>query len=196
MVADSCFARLSDHSGSTNEPRPGNIAGVEIKGSLIVLRPVTADDIDDLERLFAEPAVARWWVDFDRARIERETLDNDDPNDSIYVVEVDGELAGMIQCYEEPDEEYRRASIDIGIATRWHGRGIAVDAMRTLARDLIERHGHHHLTIDPAAENGRTIACYTKVGFKPVGILRQNGKPADGTFHDSLLMVFVAGELT
>jgi aminoglycoside 6'-N-acetyltransferase len=169
---------------------------VELKGSLVVLRPVTPEDIDDLERLFAEPAVARWWVGYDRARIERETLRNDDPNDSIYVVDVDGELAGMIQSYEEPDEEYRRASIDIGIATRWHGRGIAVDALRTLARDLIERRGHHHITIDPAAENGRAIACYTKVGFKPVGILRQNERGADGAFHDSLLMDLLAGELT
>jgi aminoglycoside 6'-N-acetyltransferase len=170
--------------------------GVELKGSVVVLRPVTADDIDDLERVFAEPTVARWWVDYDRARIEREMLEPDDPNDSVYVVDVHGEVAGMIQCYEEPDAEYRSASIDIGIAPEWHGKGVAVDALRTLARDLIERRGHHHITIDPAAENARAIACYTKVGFKPVGILRKNERGADGTFHDALLMDMLAGELT
>ena len=67
-------------------------------------------------------------------------------------------------------------------------------ALRTLARHLVAS-GHHHLTIDPAVENERAIACYRKIGFRPVGVLRRNERGADGTFHDALLMDLLADEL-
>ncbi|MDP8938041.1 MAG: hypothetical protein M3O23_10000 [Actinomycetota bacterium] len=50
-------------------------------------------------------------------------------------------MAGVIQCYEEPHPQHKPAAIDIAVATRWHGRGVAVDAIRSLARDLVERRG-------------------------------------------------------
>lgn len=164
-------------------------------GSRVVLRPVDRDDVAGLAHLFAEPEVSAWWPDFDQDRVEREMVENVDPDTTVYVIEVEGEVAGVIQAYEEPDPEYRHAAIDIAVATRWHGLGVAVDALRTLARDLIERRGHHHLTIDPAAANARAIACYAKIGFRPVGVLRQNERGGDGTFHDTLLMDLLAAEL-
>ena len=167
----------------------------DLTGARVVLRSPHPDDVEPLVAIFAEPEVARWWPGFDRSRIESEVVLDDDPASSVYVVDVAGQVAGIVQCYEEPDPEYRSAGIDISLGTRWHGRGIAVDAIRCLARDLFERRGHHHLTIDPAAANGRAIACYTKVGFRPVGVLRQNERGGDGTFHDTLLMDMVAGEL-
>jgi aminoglycoside 6'-N-acetyltransferase len=169
----------------------------ELRGERVLLRAVQGDDLPQLVALFREPAVAEWWIDFGEDRIRREIVDDsDDPGSTIYVIEVDGALAGIVQCHEEQDPEYRSAAIDIAVSSVWHGRGIAVDALRTLARDLIEVRGHHHLTIDPAAANARAIACYSKVGFRPVGILRQHELGADGTFHDALLMDMLAGELT
>jgi aminoglycoside 6'-N-acetyltransferase len=169
---------------------------MELTGTRVVLRPVQPDDLAKLARLFDEPEVSRWWVGYDRDRVRREFVDDDDdPTATRYVVAVDGQVAGVIQTFEEPDPEYRSAAIDIAISTEWHGTGVAVDALRTLARDLIDRRGHHHLTIDPAAANARAIACYAKVGFRPVGVLRQNERGADGTFHDALLMDLLAGEL-
>ena len=66
--------------------------------------------------------------------------------------------------------------------------------MRTLARHLFEVRGHHRLTIDPAAANTRAIRAYERVGFKPVGVLRQYERGPDGTFRDGLLMDMLAGE--
>jgi aminoglycoside 6'-N-acetyltransferase len=169
---------------------------MELVGSLVVLRPPRAEDVEDLIRVFSEPEVADWWGHFDRDRIERELLNEKDEDTTVYVIEVEGKVVGVIQSYEEPDPQYRQAGIDIAIDTTWQGQGIGADAIRTLARYLLEQRGHHRLTIDPAAANARAIACYVRVGFRPVGVLRQNEQGPDGTFHDSLLMDLVAGELT
>ena len=168
---------------------------MQLAGDRILLRAVQPDDVDALVRIFSEPAVVPWWHGYDRARIVREFLHGDDGAETVYVVEVDRQVAGVIQSYEEQEPDYRAAGIDIAIGTQWHGTGVAVDALRTLARYLIDESGHHHLTIDPAVDNGRAIACYRKVGFRDVGVLRQNERGADGTFHDTLLMDLVADEL-
>jgi aminoglycoside 6'-N-acetyltransferase len=167
----------------------------ELRGDRVVLRTVTADDVDALVAVFAEPAVAKWWHGYDRVRVAREMVDDIDPADTVYVVDVDGDVAGVIQTHEELEPDYRRAGIDIALGTRWHGTGVALDALRTLARDLVEARGHHHLTIDPALENTRAIACYRKVGFRDVGVLRSNERGPDGAWHDTLLMDLVAGDL-
>jgi aminoglycoside 6'-N-acetyltransferase len=67
--------------------------------------------------------------------------------------------------------------------------------MRTLARHLIDDHRHHRLVVDPAADNVAAICCYTKVGFRPVGVMRQYERGPDGTWHDGLLMDLLADEL-
>jgi aminoglycoside 6'-N-acetyltransferase len=85
--------------------------------------------------------------------------------------------------------------VDIYLTTAAQGHGLGPDAIRTLARYLFDERGHHRLTIDPAASNTRGIAAYTKVGFKPVGIMRQYERGADGTWHDGLLMDLLRDEL-
>lgn len=167
---------------------------MELTGERVRLRLLATGDVDALEAIFAEPAVADWWPGYDRTRIEDDLLQPDDDT-VVYAVEVDGEVTGIIQSWQETDPEYRHAGIDIAIGTRWHGTGVAVDALRTLARHLFEAEEHHRLTIDPATSNGRAIACYEKVGFRPVGVMRRYERRADGTFRDGLLMDMLDGEL-
>jgi RimJ/RimL family protein N-acetyltransferase len=75
------------------------------------------------------------------------------------------------------------------------GRGLGPDAIRTLATHLIDDRGHHRLTIDPAADNEAAIRAYTKVGFRPVGIMRAYQRMANGTWVDAPLMDLIAEEL-
>jgi len=166
-----------------------------LQGEQVVLRPGQPANLDALEVIFATPEVARWWHGYDRARIERAALEGDDPDETVYVIEVDGQVAGIVQSHEDPSPDYRSAGIDIALGPAWHGTGVGLDAIRTLARHLINDHGHHRLTIDPAMANERAIAAYTKVGFRPVGVVRDHERAADGTWHDGLLMDLLAGEL-
>lgn len=161
----------------------------------VVLRSPNAADVDAITALLAEPAVALWWPRYDSDRIEREFVTEVDDDTTVYVIEVDGAVAGVIQSWEEPDQEYRHAGMDIAVSTAWHGKDVAIAALRGLARHLIDDLGHHHLTIDPAATNVRAIRCYEKLGYRPVGVLRQNELGADGVFRDTLLMDLVADEL-
>lgn len=160
----------------------------------MLLRPPADDDLDALEALFADPEVAAWWP-MRRDQIVSDVIHRSDPDEASYVIEVAGEVAGVIQSYEETDEDYRHAGMDICVASRFHGTGVAVDALRTLAHHLFDDEGHHRLVIDPAAHNARAIACYAKIGFRPVGIMRQYERGPDGTWHDGLLMDLLAPEL-
>jgi len=112
------------------------------------------------------------------------------------VIEADGVVVGSLQVEEELDPDYEYASIDLFLATEAQGRGIGPDAIRTISRFLIDVRGHHRLTIDPNVANERAIRAYTKVGFRPVGVMRAYERDSDGTWHDNLLMDLLAGELS
>jgi aminoglycoside 6'-N-acetyltransferase len=115
--------------------------------------------------------------------------------DTTFVIEVDGEAVGAVQYGEVEDPMYRSASIDLYVTTPRHGQGLGSEAVRVLARHLIEERGHHRLTIDPAADNAPAIRAYQKVGFRPVGVMRSYERGPDGTWHDGLLMELLADEL-
>lgn len=114
----------------------------------------------------------------------------------LLVVEIEGEVAGGIQYEEEDTPMYRHAGIDVYLGGRFQGRGAGREAVGLLARFLFEQRGHHRITIDPAAANERAIRCYARVGFRPVGVMRQYERGSDGRFHDGLLMDLLRDELT
>ena len=112
-------------------------------------------------------------------------------------MEHQGHTIGVIQYAEEDTPEFRSAGIDIYLDPAVHGRGLGTDAVRTLARHLIDDRGHHRLTIDPAVENLAAIACYERVGFRPIGVARhyEQVRWEDGRYRYGLLMDLLAGEL-
>jgi aminoglycoside 6'-N-acetyltransferase len=167
---------------------------MEIHGRQVTLRPLVAGDAPRLAAIMQTPEVARWWTGYDQARIESEFL-ADEPNLTVFGIEVEGHLVGLIQTTEEPTPEFRHASIDLFLDPAVQGRGLGPDAIRALARRLIDQDGHHRLTIDPAADNEHAIRAYAKVGFRPVGRLRQYQRFPDGNWQDGLLMDLLAGEL-
>lgn len=159
------------------------------------LRPPGPADVPALATIRRTPEVRAYWrggPDL-TASVEEDLAEAET---TPYVVEVEGRVVGWIQWSEEEEPDYRHANIDIYLDPAVHGRGIGTDAVRTLARHLVADRGHHRLEIDPAADNLAAIRCYTKVGFRPVGILRRAERGSDGSWHDALLMDLLADELT
>ena len=167
---------------------------MEIRGPRVTLRSVVAEDAEGLAAILATPEVARWWPAYDRARVEAEYLvDEDDV--TVWAIVVDGRLAGLIQASEENEPEFRHAGIDLFLDPVIQGQGLGPEAIRIVARHLIDERGPHRLTIDPAAENEHAIRAYEKVGFRPVGRLRRYQRFPDGSWQDGLLMEMLAEEL-
>ena len=163
-------------------------------GSSVRLRPAGSDDVEALARIRARPEVWRHWRGDD---LEAEIAD-DLASEELHLLVIEdqaGTTIGGIQWQEETDPDYRHASIDIFLDPPVHGRGYGSDAVHTLVQHLISDRGHHRLTIDPAADNEPAIRCYTNVGFRPVGTLREYERGPDGTWHDGLLMELVASDL-
>jgi aminoglycoside 6'-N-acetyltransferase len=144
-------------------------------------------DVDNLCAILAEPSVAeRWGAPQAPEDVAAQLRTAEDA--VLLVIEIDEGVAGGVQYAEEADPEYRHASIDIYLAERFHGRGLAPEAIHLLAGFLFETLGHHRLTIDPALDNRRAIRAYEKAGFRPVGVMREYELGRDGRFHDGLLM--------
>ena len=160
-----------------------------LMGRRVRLRPVRSGDEELLTRIFSDPEVARWWGD---AAGAIESVMDPGESDSGFVIEVGSDSIGFIQCFEESDPMYRHAGIDISLRSDWHGQGLGSEAIRTLAQHLFAVRGHHRLTIDPAPHNARAIKAYSRVGFKPVGVMRQYERGLDGAWHDGLLMDLLA----
>jgi aminoglycoside 6'-N-acetyltransferase len=166
---------------------------VELHGEQVTLRPHRPADRDALRDILAQPAVAEWWGPGSPDHAVDEWLE---PDESVgFAIEVDGILVGSIQYLEESGADYRHASIDLFLDTAHQGRGLGPDAIRTVARYLFEDRGHHRLTIDPSVANQRAIRAYERVGFRPVGRMRQYERGQDGAWHDGLLMDLLVGEL-
>lgn len=147
------------------------------------------------EEILLAPSVERWWPDYDRDRIQREMFGDDD-EETWLAIEFEGRTVGLIGYYEEDEFEYRHAGIDLTLHPDVHDQGLGTEAVRTLARFLIDEKGHHRLIIDPDVENTRAVRCYEKVGFRRVGVMRQYQSARDGSKRDGLLMDMLAGELT
>jgi aminoglycoside 6'-N-acetyltransferase len=162
-----------------------------LRGPRVTLRSAGPDDAVRLTSIRREPEIERRWGILEEGEIEEFVTD-----EKTFVVEVDGEVIGAVQFGEVEDPMYRSASIDLYLTTPRHGQGLGSEAVRILARHLIEERGHHRLTIDPAADNAAAIRAYEKVGFRSVGVMRSYELGPDGTFHDGLLMELLADELT
>lgn len=164
-----------------------------LQGAVVGLRPASREHIPDLVRIRQTPEVFHRWRGGDdlKAAVEEDFGEQDLV---AYVIVLEDRLVGWIQWSAEEEPDYRHANMDIYVDPAVHGRGVGTDAVRALARHLIVDHGHHRLVIDPAADNTAAIRCYSKVGFRPVGIMRRYERGNDGTWHDALLMDLLADE--
>lgn len=161
---------------------------MEIQTERLTLRPFVADDVLPLAKILAHPEVRQWWT----SPIDAETL-LDEFEGHLTIVR-DGDVIGILECWEEDDPHYLNVAFDISLAVDQHNEGLGPEALRAAIRHFIAK-GHHRFTIDPNAANQRAIDAYSKVGFKPVGIMRRYEKMLDGSWTDALLMDLLAEEI-
>ena len=126
---------------------------MELRGELVLLRPLTREDVPAVAAIQAQPAVAARWGSVDKETLEAKATGTDEC--TAFAIELDGEVVGLIQYHEEDDPMYRHAGIDLFVSEHLHGQGLGTDAVRTMALHLVRERGHHRLVIDPNAANAR-----------------------------------------
>jgi len=67
----------------------------ELRGELVVLRPLDAEDADTLSAIASTPEVVRWW-----GRQDESFPLSDEPSATRFAIVVDGAIAGLIQYGE------------------------------------------------------------------------------------------------
>lgn len=166
---------------------------LSLRGERVWLRSTIAADRSALVTIRATAEVRRRWRGDDlEAEFDEDLLDDD--VERLTIEDLTGRIIGLIQFSEEHDPDYRSASVDVYIDPAVHRRGFGSDAILTVVDHLFEQRGHHRITIDPAADNDAAIACYSRIGFRPVGVMRSYERRSDGTWADGLLMELLADD--
>jgi aminoglycoside 6'-N-acetyltransferase len=160
----------------------------ELRGPRVRLVPCAPEHGARLREIHREPEVRRWWQD------PADDFPADMKGGTNYTVLHDDEIVGFAQWYSEDDPMFRHAGLDLFLDPAVHGRGLGTETVRVLCAHLIDDHGFHRLVIDPETENEAAIATYGKLGFKPVGVMRQYSRDRFGAWKDGLLMELLAEE--
>lgn len=153
----------------------------------LTLRPSLPTDAAVVNALLQDPEVATWWGENTEASVAEELV-------GAFTIEVDGRIAGILECHEETEPMYPSVAFDIALDAALHGRHLGRRALRLAIQWFADR-GHHRFTIDPAVTNQVAIRCYQAAGFRPVGIMRSAERAPDGTWRDALLMDLLSWEL-
>jgi RimJ/RimL family protein N-acetyltransferase len=101
----------------------------------------------------------------DHARWFADALGN--PARLLFVVEVDGEPVGHIRVEDDPAGE---STVSIYLVPARTGRGIGVPALREACRRAFQR-GRTELRAVVRSDNDRSIAAFTRVGFRPTAVI-------------------------
>jgi aminoglycoside 6'-N-acetyltransferase len=157
-----------------------------LRSERLVLEPTRPEHAERLRALRRTPEVEHWWQPLE------EGWPLTEPDLHKLTVLVDGEVAGFIQYWEEPDPSARHADVDIFLGPDHQDRGLGTEAMRTVVRHLIDDRGHHRITLGTSVDNARAVRAYEKVGFRTVGVMRKASlRHRTGEWEDEYLMEYV-----
>jgi RimJ/RimL family protein N-acetyltransferase len=165
----------------------------------VELRRAKASDADFLLELLAEEDVRQFLGPRTAANrdevleeIERSLAGPD--RFGRFVIELDGERAGMLG-FHVANERSRIARLErLAIHPHFRGRKLADEAARKFQRLLLEELGYHRLELEIYAFNERACAHAERAGFVREGRKRK-AYLKDGEWVDSVLYALLAEEL-
>lgn len=144
----------------------------------IAFRPLAVDDFDQLGHWFAEPDVARWWnqpADPESVAAKyAHRIDGTDRRTQMWVAEVDGEPAGLVQSYLHADHPEHdlvvgladAIGIDYLVGATHRGRGLGAVILREFAGFVFGLHLEAMVCVaTPAVANIASCAALERAGF-------------------------------
>jgi phosphinothricin acetyltransferase len=156
------------------------------------LRPATADDAEAICRIYnqgIQDRVATLETELRTPEERRGWLAARGPRHPVIVAEAaDGAVVGWgsLNVFN-PREAYRHVA-DFSIYVDRGARGTGVGrAMLTRLIELGREHGYHKLVLSAFPTNASGMALYTRLGFRTVGIYKEQGR-LDGHWVDTIVM--------
>lgn len=156
----------------------------ELIGPRITLRDPQESDVTALLAILQQPEVSCWWVDFDEARVRKDFLG--EPGVT-RVIQVAGEVAGVVVVLRGTDPEYPTTIMHIFIGTQFRGERIGEESLALAIRHEFNN-GITRVTLDPNIHNTGAIRSYERLGFKTIGVLRDYQVRPGGELDDALFM--------
>ncbi|MFD4373419.1 GNAT family N-acetyltransferase [Streptomyces sp. NPDC058486] len=169
-----------------------------LTGDLVVLRPVTEDDVPALLPMFDDPEVAR--LTGSHARFDEPGLrgwygsrgEQPDRLDLAVVERASGRVVGEVVLNEwDPGNEscaFRICFVPDGV-----GRGLGTEATRLIVAYAFEELGLYRVWLEVYAFNPRARRAYEKAGFTAEGVLR-GALLWEGERVDATVMAVLAPE--
>ena len=165
----------------------------------VELRRAKPPDADFLLELLADDDVRRFLgprtaAARDEVLAEIERSRSEERSFGRFVIEVDGEPAGMLG-FHVVNERSRIARLErLAVHPAFRGRRLADDAARLFQRLLFEELGFHRLELEIYASNERACAHAERVGFVREGRKRK-AYLKDGEWVDTVLYALIPEDL-
>lgn len=171
-----------------------------LSGDVVLLRPVTVDDVPALTPMFRDPETARLTgghglqtFDEDRLREWYGTRRDQDARLDLAVVErATGNVVGEV-ALNEWDPANESCSFRVCLVPGTVGRGLGTEATRLIVGYGFERLGLHRISLEVYSVNPRARRVYQKVGFVAEGVLR-DALAWRGERVDAVVMSILASE--
>lgn len=137
---------------------------------MIEIKESTADDLKNIQRLWADGDVMRF-VGFpdglhqrdDDMRSWLQWIEANRPSLNHYSIFEDGKYCG--ESFYEIDAEHQSAALDIKLFGFARGRGIALAGLSHAIKEAF-RNGAKTVWVDPNPKNTKAIALYKRLGFQ------------------------------
>lgn len=166
----------------------------------VSVRRARADDAEFLVELFTHEDVEPFLAavrpkDLESVRAEIERSEAEPDAFGVFVVEVDGELAGTMS-FSRANKRSRIADLGgLAIHPAQRGRRIADEAARRFQRHLLDDVGFHRLQLEIYGFNERAIAHAERAGFTREGV-RRKAYWRNDEWVDGVLFGLVAEDLS
>ena len=160
--------------------------------SALSIRPATVDDATAICRIYnqgIEDRVATLETELRTPGERGQWLAARGPRHPVIVAETaDAGVVGWgsLNVFN-PRPAYRFvADFSIYVERGWRGKGAGSVLLKRLI-ELGREHGYHKLVLSAFPTNDGGMALYTKLGFRTVGIYREQGR-LDGRWVDTIIM--------
>jgi L-amino acid N-acyltransferase YncA len=160
-------------------------------GASIALRAATPADAEAICQIYnqgIEDRVATLETELRSPDERRQWMAARGPRHPVLVADADGRVVGWgsLNSFNPRPAYDHVADLSVYIERGWRGRGVGraiLERLIAIAREI----GYHKLVLAAFPFNAGGMTLYERVGFRPVGIYREQGQ-LDGRWVDVIVM--------